>query len=248
MLFLADDDRLRDILPESFNEFFDNIMNLIILVLDPIFTKKICSRDNRIGVFGSYKNGGKAFLTELSKQFSAAGYGIITGHGYFKPKAKKISPLSNVIPPQVNKLRETFRIPSFVFYDHYTRLVNKGIFHLTDSRGEGTEAIGCFKRGIPMAGFIITKRIWSKKAWCNFLIRNEKFVECICPDDTLCFYPSLAPYCPFYEEVNVPWEIKQLFLTKDNRLFAVTNPDHITNFFKDAKSVGDKVTDFSLLS
>ncbi|MFX0116860.1 MAG: hypothetical protein ACFFB3_20090 [Candidatus Hodarchaeota archaeon] len=242
------DDRLRDVLPESFNEFFDNIMNLIILALDPIFKREICPIENRIGVFGSYKDRGKDLLTNLGKIFSSGGYGVVTGHGYFKPNDENLHSLSDITPAQMEKFRDNFRIPSFVFYQHYPRLISRGVFHLTDSRGEGTEAIGCYIRKIPMAGFIIAEKISSKKKWCNFLIPFNEYVECTCPDKSLCFYPSLKPYCPFYEEVDVPWEIKELFLTVENRLFAVRDPDHLIDFFKNATPIGDKETDFSLLA
>lgn len=84
-----------------------------------------------------------------------------------------------------------------------------------------------------MLGFIISKDVHSipKKA-CNYLTVQKTYVECVCPSKEFCFHEVLDVFCPFYETVNVPWDIKQLFLTRRNPLLAIARLSDLEQILK----------------
>jgi hypothetical protein len=230
MQYPLDLDRIRDVLPESYERFWDTLMNAVILLVDLQMEKTVGPKKKRIGVFGSYTDNGKQYLETVSKAVCKNNYIAITGYGAYAPeKCTDCIPSKEYFPPIVDELVAKFKIPEFVKFHYFPRLVSRAIVLLESVRTQGNEAEGCYRFGIPMIGLIIDPRVGEdNKGLCNHILEvKDLYQECMCPEKELCLYRESNPKCPFYNYVNVPWAIKQLFMTKVNRLVALDAPSSI---------------------
>jgi len=223
MQYPLDIERIRDVLPESYERFWDTVMSLTTFAVDLQMEKAIGPKKNRVGVFGPYTPEGRGMLDVIGKVVCKNNYVAVTGYGAYIPnKCNECVPSKEYFPPVVDDVVMKFKIPDYVRFQHFPRLVSKAVNVLESVRTQGNEAEGCFRFGIPMLGIIIDSRVGkSDKGLCNYIMDYTAYEECMCPEKELCLYRDLKPKCPFYDFVNVPWAIKQLFMTKLNRLVAL---------------------------
>jgi hypothetical protein len=228
MAYSLDQAKIRDALPEAYEQFWDTIMGIAVFALDLQMDKTIGSKKRRVGVFGSYKNQGKLILDSISKTVCKYNYVAVTGYGAYVPdQCDKCVSSKEYFPPIVDDLITKFKIPDYVKYHHFPRLMSRAINVLEDVRTQGNEAEGCYHFGIPMIGIVIDSQVGESKGLCNYIVDYNAYQECMCFEKELCLYLALKPKCPFYDYVNVPWATKQLFMTRVNRLVAVKNPTDI---------------------
>jgi len=217
-------EKIRDVLPESYERFWDTVMNLTTFGVDLQMEKTIGPKKNRIGVFGPYTSEGRSALDVIGKIVCKNNYVAITGYGAYVPgKCNECLPSKEYLPPIIDDIVVKFKIPDYVRFHHFPRLVSKAVNLLQSVRTQGNEAEGCFRFGIPMLGIIVDPRVGNdEKGLCNYIVNYTAYEECMCPEKELCLYRDLKPKCPFYDFVDVPWAIKQLFMTKLNRLVALS--------------------------
>lgn len=189
------------------------------LQAEKVFAPKV----KRVGVFGPYEKGGKKILDNVAKTVSKLGYGALTGNGFYPPgNPDDFHKIEEIMPPLVSRAIDALDIPKYIFFRHFPRLTWVAVHHLSPLRGQRNEIEGCNSWDIPMLGFVlcrIEKKV--KKKTCNYLINPGAYLECVCPNSKFCFYPVLSIYCPFYDEVNIPFGIKELFLGRKNPLIAI---------------------------
>jgi hypothetical protein len=228
MQYPLDIEKIRDVLPESYERFWDTLMNITIFAVDLQMEKITGSKKKRIGVFGPYTEDGKQLLEVIGKTICRNNYSGIAGYGAYVPDKCELVPAKNYFPPVVDDVIAKFKIPEYVKFHHFPRLVSRAVILLQSIRTQGNEAEGCYRFGIPMIGMIIDSHVGEdNKGLCNYIVDNKAYQECMCPEKELCLYPALKPKCPFYNYVNVPWATKQLFMTKVNRLVALQSPSNI---------------------
>lgn len=216
--------RIRKSLPDSFDYFYEQIMNLAVGVMRLRADKLCAPYKMRVGVFGPYTGNGKKIILEIAKKVSSCGYGAITGFGFFpQNQPGKLHSLNELVPPATAKALRTFDVPEYIRFRHFPKLVCKAIHHLSVVRGQRNEAEGCFSVGIPMMGFILDRRALKKRKHCPYLVHYAVYHECMCPNYKLCFYTRVKTHCPFYDYVNIPWAVKQLFINENNRAVATNN-------------------------
>lgn len=241
MQYPVDLEKIRDVLPDSYERFWDTIMNLTIFSVDLYMDKKIGPKKLRVGVFGPYTEKGKRVLKIIGNTVCKNGNIAVTGYGAYIPDKCEIIPSKEFFPPIIDEVVTKFKIPDYVKYHHFPRLVIRAVNLLSPTRAQGNEAEGCSRFGIPMIGIIIDPRVGTEeKDVCNYIEDFEIYQECMCPEKDLCLYRELEPKCPFYDYVNVPWAIKQLFLTKINRLVAL--PDSSAVDFTVTEYLKSKMT------
>lgn len=216
--------KIRKTIPDSFDHFYEQIMNLAIAVMR-LRADKLCAQHNmRVGVFGPYTGDGKKIILKIAKKVSECGYGVITGLGFFpRNKPEELHDLTELMPPAASKALVAFDVPDYIKFRHFPKLVCKAVHYLSVVRGQRNEAEGCFSVGIPMMGFILDKRVSKKRKYCPYLVNYGVYSECMCPSEKFCFYPTLKTGCPFYDYVNIPWTVKQLFINEKNRFVATNN-------------------------
>lgn len=216
--------KIRGTIPPSFDAFYGNIMDLVIGEMRPR-ADKLCTRyDMRVGVFGPYPGEGKEIILSIARRISESGFGAVTGLGFFAPnQPDRLHRLQELMTLSTARALEQFNIPDYIWYRHFPKLVCKAVHHLSVVRGQRNEAEGCFSAGIRMMGVVLSKKISRKKKYCNYLSNCGGYSECMCPNDKFCFYPTLKArdtrlVCPFYDYVDIPWGVKQLFINERNRL------------------------------
>jgi len=220
---------IRDTIPLSRDAFYEHIMNIAIYGIGLQADKVLAPKNKRIGIFGPYPRGGKKIIVRVARAVSKLGYGALTTEGFYPPKSKEFHPIEEIMPPLVRRTIMALGIPDYIYLRHFPRLTVKAIHHLSPLRGQISEIQGCASNDIPMLGFIITRKIDRlPKNRCSYLVKIENCVECYCPNPDFCFYLDLKPYCPFYEEVAVPWDTKQLFLNRMNPMIATKGTSYLT--------------------
>ncbi|MFQ6056239.1 MAG: hypothetical protein ACE5J9_07980 [Methanosarcinales archaeon] len=131
-------------------------------------SKKIGSKESRVGVFGPYPEGGEKVIMKVAKMVSELKFAAITGRGFFLPRQPKVfHSIRELIPPYAHKARKV--IPDHIIFHEFPRLVSKGIFFENEERGQLVELQGCLAYEIPVLGFIRHKTISASRS-CNFLI------------------------------------------------------------------------------
>lgn len=219
----VDIEKIREIIPESADKLWATIMDMIMLAAELNFEKKIGHINRRIGIFGSHQNGGKETIRTIARTVCKQGYMAITGEGYCSPEnCDDWRSTAELFPPLISDVIKKFKIPDFVRFNHFPRLVSRAIVNLNPMGTQKNEAEGCFTFGVPMLGFVINPNIIQDKVdLCSYIENNTVYQECMCPEKELCMYPTVRPKCPFYEPISVSWGVKQLFMTKINRIIAV---------------------------
>lgn len=219
---------IRNSIPASFDHFYEQIMNLAIDGMKLRADKLCAPLKMRVGVFGPYNGNGKRIILEIAKKISACGFGAVTGLGFLpKNQPEELTGLRDLMDPKTVQALKTFEVPDFIWFRHFPKLVCKAVVHLSMMRGQRNEAEGCFSQEIPMMGFILDQRVLEERKYCPYLVPYAMYRECMCPDNKLCFYPSLKRCCPFYDYVNIPWMVKQLFINERNRIVASNNLENM---------------------
>jgi hypothetical protein len=217
--------KIRKILPSSLTTYWEEIMDLIIFGIG-MKADKVCGPfETRVGVFGPYTPVGREIIDKVARTVSKEGFSALTGEGFYLPHDQnEFHQISELFPPLIVKVLKKFKIPDFVKYHHFPRLVSKAIHYLEPMRGQRNEVEGCYMWSTPMLGFVTDKRVSEEdKGNCNYLHDAGIYQECLCPDKELCFHPSLKQKCPFYDYKNIPWPLKQLFMTANSRLVAIND-------------------------
>lgn len=221
--------RIRKTIPISFDHFYEQIMDLIIGNMGSRADELCAPYSKRVGIFGPYSGDGKKLILEIARKVSACGCGAMTGLGYFAMnQPEELHSLSELMPSAAHAAIKTFEVPDYIWFRHFPKLVCKAVHHLSVVRGQRNEAEGCFSEGIPMMGFILDQRVQRKGKYCPYLQMFAMHSECMCPDHELCFHPKLKASCPFYDYVNIPWLVKQLFINETNRLVAVKTLENMS--------------------
>jgi hypothetical protein len=230
MQYPQDIEKIRDVLPESYERFWDTLMNAIVSLVDLQMDKSVGHKKLRIGVFGPYTEEGKRHLEVIAQTICKNNYIPVTGYGAYLPgKCTDLIASKEYFPPIVDELVTKFKIPEFIKFHYFPKLVGRAVVLLESIRTQGNEAEGCYRFGIPMIGLIIDPQVGKdSRGLCNYVLEVKGlYQECMCPEKELCLYRESKPICPFYDYVNVPWAIKQLFMTKINRLVALSTPSSI---------------------
>ena len=229
-----------EILRKFYRRFFPDLRqkidNLITSFHELQAKREIGPRRLRIGVFGSYPEGGKDIIIEIAKNISKLGFAAITGMGYFLPnRSEELLEISRISPPVVRDFFTIDEIPLYWYYRLFPRLVNKAIVNMSMLGGQIPELEGCFEEKIPTLGFIITEEISRGIADCAYLSKNQIHTECLVPSHVKCLgIAPRRPFCPFYDSVNISWLYKQLFIRrKENRLVAVKRLKSLGLILKD---------------
>lgn len=221
--------KIRKTIPDSFDHFYEQIMNLAVGIMGLRADKQCAPYKRRIGVFGPYPKGGKKIILDVAKKVSECGYGAMTGLGFFAPnQPKELHSLNELMPPIASRALEAFDIPDYIWFRHFPKLVYQAVHHVSTVRGQRNEAEGCFSAGVPMMGFILDPRVSrARKKLCPYLVDCGVYFECMCPSEKFCFYPTVKIVCPFYDYVNIPWDVKQLFINERNRLVATDSSKNV---------------------
>jgi len=217
--------QIRNTIPDTFDYFYEQIMNLAIGIMS-LRADKLCAQYNkRIGVFGPYPKKGKEIILNIARKISECNYGAMTGMGFYAQNCPdKLHNLDELMLPMALKALKAFDVPDYIKFRHFPKLVCKAVHHLSAVRGQRNEAEGCFSIGIPMMGFIMDRQVSrTPKNYCQYLVNYGVYFECMCPSEKFCFYPTMKVFCPFYDYVDIPWDVKQLFINEKNRLVAVSN-------------------------
>jgi hypothetical protein len=157
---------------------------------------------------------------------AAYGYGAMTGFGYYQAgKPGTFHDLQKILPEPVKRLIRI--IPAYTYLHELPRLSSKAVFYQNEERGQAHELLGCFEHKIPSLGFIVSPRIKGKNN-STYLANNGRWTECVAYDKSFCSH-EMSPdrFCPFYDQVQIPWTSLELFLTKENMLVAVNDLDDI---------------------
>jgi len=223
--------RIRKGILESKDFFEGKVMDFAISVMN-LRADKLCAPHNRrVGVFGPYPDSGRTVILQVAEIISNQGCGVVTGLGFLEPnKPKELHKIDELLLPLARRALDYFEVPDFIKFFHFPRVTCKSVHHLTFVRGQGNEAAGCFNWDIPMMGFIIDEQVKTLKSasrLCNYLMPRPFYWECFAPGKGFCFHPNVKPTCPFYDYVNIPWDIKQLFMYPMNRLIACESLDNV---------------------
>ena len=196
------------------------LLESAIHIINNLAEKKVGPLKERVGVFGPYSDKEKRkTVLDTARVISNMCYPVLTGMGFFPAHSKRFVKIIGIMPELVQEIRKA--VKSFRFYFHFPKLVGKGVFYLTDLRGQGDEAMGCHTFHKPMFGFILTKKLTGKN-YCPYLYIESNYSECKTPDSDYCVGETFSKsfFCPFHDAVNVPWVVKELFFNSKNRLVA----------------------------
>jgi hypothetical protein len=86
--------------------------------------------------------------------------------------------------------------------------------------------------GIPSFGFIIHENIQMEGKNCRYLLVRKDYSMCAASDKMLCPYFAEKVFCPFFDSENLPWVLKEFFMTGQNRLSAVNDLSQIDVILK----------------
>jgi hypothetical protein len=225
MQYPLDLEMLRKILPESYEKFWDTIMETAIFALNLQMDKTLGPAKRRIGVFGPYTEWGRPIIDTIGKIVCKNGYVAVAGYGCYVPgKCNELMSTKEYFPPVIDDVIMKFKVPDYVKFQHFPRLMSRAINLLEPVRAQRNEAEGCHRFSIPMLGLVVHPDVGKDNSHlCNYIQDFTAYQECMCPEKELCLYPSLKPNCPFYDCADIPWMTKQLFMIGWNRLVAVNN-------------------------
>jgi len=181
--------------------------------------------ERRVGVFGPYEDEGEDILHQVAQKISEKGYAPIMGFGYYQPnKPDELCEIAELLPPMVRDILGLDAMQNYFLANILPSLVSMGTFNMMPIKAQYVELLGCFRKRLPILGYVITEEISRGKEDCPHLkLKSANASRCVAPDTKSC--PSEAariPFCPFLRPVRVPWTYRIMFLNRPkNELVAL---------------------------
>jgi len=158
-----------------------------------------------IGIFGSYRNGGKELIHDLAKKIVYKGCVAVIGDGFYHPNAPlELQSLDTIYTPTVKNLVSDPENEFFLYEQFLPYLIDKALIRVYPYRTNDYELAGCRRNRKPVLGFIIHDEVQPREDDCHWVEVDSSShgisKECKCVEIQKC--PIIAPkkpHCIIYD-------------------------------------------------
>lgn len=118
---------LRQTIPVGYLNLSRTLMDFGVGFMNLLADKNCGRKEKRIGVFGSYPNGGRKIIDDVAKMVCDLGFIAITADGFYLPdQCDVLHNINEIMNLPVRKIKDL--LPGHMFFRHFPRIVNKAIF------------------------------------------------------------------------------------------------------------------------